>query len=326
MTLENKLLKKLGKIVPEKFKGNYRTTLNFAGCKSNADKRLGIFVLITLTVFLINLPLSYYFLPDYSHFIIPLVLLLFPALFALDYLLMYFKVEDRRARVENVLPDFLHLISSSLRAGLTPYQALKSSAREEFGPLKDEIEIATTKAIGSESFEKALMDIKKTIDSKLLERVINLFITSLYSGSHRAQLMEETAKDMAETKSLKKELSTGTKTYTMFILFTVVIGSPLLFAISLQFIDMVEDMNTPDAGDADSSFDLGLASGEIPVTSDFIFWLTMFLLVSTSIFSSILMGVIKEGNKKYGLRYAPIIIFCAIFIFFIARKIVAGIF
>ncbi|MFW6013747.1 MAG: type II secretion system F family protein [Nanoarchaeota archaeon] len=323
MTLDKKI-EKFAILVPANLREKYKLILKLTGKKTCYKKRIGTIFLLTAAIFLFNLFLAYFLL--FEHFILAAIapVFLFPVFLVFDYLILFLEAEDRKHRVENILPDFLHLFSSSLRAGLTPYQALKSSAREEFGPLKDEIDIATTKALGSEGFEKALFEMKDTFDSRLIDKVVNLFITSLYTGSHMAELMEETARDMAETRNLKKELNTGTKTYTMFILFTVVIGSPLLFAISLQFIDMVEDMADP--GSVGDDFDMGLTAGEIPVSAEFMFWLAISLLISTSIFSSILIGVIKEGNKKYGLRYAPFIGVVAIGVFFLARFIVSGMF
>jgi len=320
----DKKIEKFAILVPSNLRNKYKSILRLTGKKTSHKKRIGIIFLLTACIFLVNIILSYFLFKDYFIFAVILPIMLFPVFLILDYLILFLEAEDRRQRVENILPDFLHLFSSSLRAGLTPYQALKSSAREEFGPLKDEIEIATTKALGSGGFEKALYEMKDSFDSRLIDKVINLFITSLYTGSHMAELMEETARDMAETKNLKKELNTGTKTYTMFILFTVVIGSPLLFAISLQFIDMVEDMADPGAGN--DEFDMGLSAGEIPVSAEFMFWLAISLLIATSVFSSVLMGVIKEGNKKYGLRYAPFIGIVAVGMFFLARFIVGGLF
>ncbi|MFW5990676.1 MAG: type II secretion system F family protein [Candidatus Nanoarchaeia archaeon] len=320
-----KLIKGLGSFFPSKLKEHYKSKLQVSGLKVNPEKRLGISILIFIALFAINVFTGVFLYPDYIFIGVPLGIFILPLIIMVDLLLINFKIEDRRDKVESVLPDFLHIVSSSLRAGLTPFQALKSAARPEFGPLRDEIEIATTKGLGSGSFEHALHEIKETIDSKLLDRVVNLFVTSLYSGSHMAELMEETANDMNETKSLKKDLTTGTKTYTMFILFTVVIGSPLLFAISIQFISMIEGMGGGGAAAAEE-FELGLMAGEVAVSSEFIFVLAMALMLSTSIFSAILMGVISEGNKTYGLRYAPIIAVISVTIFFISRFFVGALF
>jgi len=86
-----------------------------------------------------------------------------------------------------------------------------------------------------------------------------------------ANLLEDSAKDIAETHGLKKDLVTGTKTYTMFIMFTVVIGAPLLFSISMQFVEIMSGMQGAGATPTDDSFGLGMSSGEITITPEFIF-------------------------------------------------------
>ena len=44
----------------------------------------------------------------------------------------------------------------------------------------------------------------KRIDSPILDRAMKLFAASMKSGGHLAQLLEDLANDIAETKALKK--------------------------------------------------------------------------------------------------------------------------
>jgi len=240
----------------------------------------------------------------------------------LFYLLLYFKVEDRTRRIEEVLPDALQLIAANLRAGMTPYQALKLSARKEFGPFKEEMDHATALALGTESFSEVLLKISKRVKSDMLERALKLFTTAMHSGGHLAQLLEELSKDIAETRGLKKELVTNTRTYTMFILFTIVIGTPLLLAIAIHFVDVISEMQTANT----VGFGMAFLAGEVAITSDFLLKVSIVLLTVTSILASMLIGVIQEGKSSYGLRYALFIMFGSFTVFFIVKRLITGFF
>jgi Flp pilus assembly protein TadB len=326
MAFEKQILDKVVLVYPKKYRERYARMLILAGKKDHMASKLGAVTLLGLFAYLAVLFVCYIFFN--LHFIYAIfggLLLIVFGIF-IDYLLLYFAVEDRKERIEKVLPDFLHLISSNVRAGYTPFQALKAASRDELGPLKDELDIATTKILGATSFRKAMTDMTKRVESPLLERVVHLFITSMQAGSHMADLMEETAQDIGQTRSLKNDLSAGTKNYQMFILFTVILGSPLLFSISLHLVGVISGMNTASSLGGDDSFGLGLMGGPSDITANFIFWISVFMIVSTSIFSAILIGVFKEGNKKYGLRYAPAIALLSLGIFMIAKQVIGSMF
>jgi len=326
MNLEKQLLEKIVKIYPKFIRDYYLQLYKYAGLNRTIASRLGMLTLICIIILILDVIVSLIFFYEYLIWSIPGGILLILSILGLDYFLLFFAIEERKERIESMLPDFLHLISSNVRAGLTPYQSFKTAAREEFGVLKEEVDIATTKALGPRSFKKLLSGVADKIHSTIFKRVFNLFSTSMETGSHIAELLEDSAKDIAETQGLKKDLTTGTKTYSMFILFTVVIGSPLLYSISIQFVDIMSTMQDGPAALEGDSFGMGLMAGEISITFEFIYGISIFMIIATSIFSSILLGVIKEGNKRYGLRYAPMICVASFGVFMVCRYFVGSFF
>ncbi|MEE9525829.1 MAG: type II secretion system F family protein, partial [Candidatus Woesearchaeota archaeon] len=204
-----------------------------------------------------------------------------------------------------------------------PFQAMKLAARDEFGPLKEEIEYATTKALGTESFSEALLSMAKRIKSPILDRAMKLFSASMKSGGHLAQLLEDLANDIAETRALKKELITNTKMYSMLIMFMVVIGAPLLLAVSIHFIKIISGMQAT-TGAAEAGFGMAALIGTISLTPGFLTKLSVVILFITSLLASMLMGVIAEGKEKYGLKYAPLVITGSLIVFVISQYIISG--
>ena len=61
----------------------------------------------------------------------------------LIYLFIYFRkiliISARVKKVEAIFPDFLQLMASNLRAGMTIDRAILTSSRPEFAPLDEEI-------------------------------------------------------------------------------------------------------------------------------------------------------------------------------------------
>jgi pilus assembly protein TadC len=326
MEFINRLYIAFSKLVPLTYRSHLKELIVYSGERINYETYTGAATLLSLlgAAIVIMIPYSLFLEKDKIFFIIsaPLVFLL---LEATAYMMIYFKVEDRSRRVDDVLPDFLQLVSSNIKAGMSPFEALKASSRKEFGPLKEEIEHATSKSLGTESFSDILRAISKKIKSEVLERAIELFTTALSSGGHLAKLLSELASDIEETRSLKKELVTSTKQYIAFIFFTIIIGTPMLLSISIQFIDIITALQAK-IGDSTAGFGMNFLAGDIAITSDFMMKMSVFILVVISFLASILLGVILEGKPKYGFRYAPVIIAGTLIVFVIIRYFISNFF
>lgn len=238
--------------------------------------------------------------------------------YAIGYIILFFLADRRTKQVEQFLPDALQLIAANLRAGVTPYDAVKAASIDDFGVLGDAFKHVTDISAGNVSFADVLRHVTFTIESPALSRCMALFASSLKSGGHLAELLEGLALDITERRALKKELVTNTRTNTLFIVFTIVVGTPLLLAISIYFVDMVSNMQTS-VGGGTTGFGLGGLGGEISITSQFLIQFSYIILLVTGLLASLFMGAMIEGDPKQGLRYAVLIIGGSYIMFFIAR-------
>lgn len=325
MKLKERIYHAITQLFPQKFKVHLKQLSIYAGESININIYLGTSAVIGLLAFIAVLLIPYALGTEYNIKYFFFAALAFFLVIAAFYLMIYFKAEDRTRRVEDVLPDALQLIAANIRAGMTPYQALNRAARKEFGPLEDEIKSTTSRALGVESFPKLLLDISTRIKSELLERAMELFTTAIRSGGHLVKLLEELAKDAEETRGLKKELVTSTKTYIAFIMFTIIIGAPLLLAISIQFIDVITGMQSK-TDMSQAGFGMGFLAGEVGITADFMIKISIVMLLITSLLAAILLGTIVEGKPKYGFKYAPIIIIGSLVVFAVSRYIIGNFF
>ncbi len=306
----------LGRAAPKRILASIDDLLNYAGLKSNAGEWLGYAMLISFVFSLAALSAALEFRKGWLVAFIAAIITFLICLLIL-YILLYFRSEDRKNRVEKVLPDALTLVSSNIRAGLNPIAALRMAARPEFGPLEEEIKYATAKSLGTESLSNAMLEITKTIRSELLKRTVSLFVTSVRSGGNIARLLENSAEDIRNTQELKQQLLAGTNMYALFILFTIIIGMPALFSVSLEFVGMVSKFQL--APQSHFAAQLGISSMS-PISSQFVFNLSLATLVLTAILASALMGVIHEGKKLHGLKWAPFLVTASLTFFFIMRE------
>jgi archaeal flagellar protein FlaJ len=238
----------------------------------------------------------------------------------MPYILLYFVADKRKSFVESVLPDALQMISANLRAGVTPYEAVRSASIEDFGPLGKEFERVTNMSVGNVSFSKTLLTVCDSFDSAALTRSMKLFASSIKAGGHLAELLENLAIDINERHSLKRELVTNTTTNSMFIMFTIVVGTPMLLAISIYFVDVVTGLQGS-SGDG-SGFGLGSIGGDISIDSPFLINISYVMLFMTGVLACMFIGAMIDGEAKKGLKWAPVIIGASYGVFFVARFLV----
>ena len=235
----------------------------------------------------------------------------------------YFLLADKRTKfVEKILPDALSLISSNMNSGLTAYHAVKSAIRDDFGPLANAFEIATNKSISNKSFNESLFEISDNFNSKALTRSMKLFSTAVSSGSNVSLLLKSLARDLTERQSLKNDLITSTMTNSMFIMFMVIVGGPLLMAISIFFVDVVSNiLGGVDVGSAGSDMGFG---GKITISTDFLTIYAYFFFFITGFLVAYFTGTMIEGDGKVGLKKAPLIISASYLVFFIAQHLIVS--
>lgn len=289
---------------PWNFREHMRKIILFSGDRfSTPEQWLGVSSILSLLYSVASAIFTYLLFGVYWA-PVAVFLCFFVISFFVQYMLAYYKAENRRKKVEEVLPDFLQLISANIRAGMTPFAALRSSARKEFGPLEEEIEYATAKSLGTSSFTESLKEISMTINSEVLERVIGLFSSGLKSGGKLSSLLENAAQDISQNQELNAQLVSSTKMYVMFIVFNIAIGSPLMLAISMQFVEMVHGFDA--ASQSDEQVIEGIGGGmsdNAMMSLDFLFKISIMIITITCFIASGFLGVINEGSVRNGLKY-----------------------
>lgn len=243
-------------------------------------------------------------------------------LWAIFYFVVDLKIFKRRLALEEVLPDFLMLTSSNINAGMPIDQALWFAVRPRFGILAKEIEeVAKTTLVGDD-LKDALITFTKKYDSLVLKRSINLLLVGIESGGRVAVIINKIALDIQNSRSFKKEMAASVTTYVIFISFATVAAAPFLFALSNQLlaviIKIMGGISTDNSGSGPGfTFDASAIS-----LADFNIF-AMATLTMTSIFSAMIISIIKKGNIKEGLNYIPSFVVTSLILYLIASKILS---
>jgi len=280
---------------------------------------------VTVIGFLIGLIFSSIFLLITKRLITSLVLVfLIPlSIFFYFYFSLQLKKHRRIKKMENVFPDFLQLMSSNLRAGITIDRSMLLSVREEFDPLDKEINKTGREIATGKSMEKALLNMTKRIGSEKIRKTILLIISGMRAGGNLATLLEQTGRNMRERDFIEKKAASNVLMYVIFIFVAVAIGAPALFALSTILIQTLSNLlaGIPQVESAAIPFTLS----KISVSVNFINYFSLTFIIVIDVLASLVLGLVSKGEEKEGIKYFIPILIISLVIFFAIKVSLSGV-
>lgn len=317
----------IGRLLPRSSIMGIAKTLGMAGVDMRPEAFVGTVMVLCAIVPLVSFFIINPFLPKYS--VIVSICLIFVTL-GIVYAWLLLRIDDRRSKVENILPEFLQLSSANVRAGMPIDRALWFAARPEFGLLSQEVEMVTKRTFSGEPFVEAIRRLGTRFQSKTLERTINLLVEGMAAGGEVAALLEKTGQDIRNLQLLHKEIAGMMLMYIIFIIFASVVGAPLLYALSNQLIhitnviwDRVLEQNPEGLPTGGMMF---LSPQPPGVSSQDFFTFSLLSTIITTAIASLIIAVIQTGNSANGLRIMPFITAAGLSVFFLTNFILSSVF
>jgi archaeal flagellar protein FlaJ len=263
----------------------------------------------------------------YRNIILSFVLFFvaFGLLILSNYLRGKLKESSKINKIESIFPDFLQLMASNLRAGMTIDRAILMSSRPEFSPLDKEI-IAVGKDIATgKPLEDALIAMANRIKSEKIEKTVFLIISGIKSGGNLSVLLEETSKNMRKRGFVEKKAASNVLMYVIFIFFAACIGAPVLFSLSSLLVDtFANTINSMSSfGTLDQS-NLPFKLSSVTVSISFIKYFSVSFIIVTNILASLILGLVGKGEEREGVKYILPMIIASLIIFFGLRYLLSG--
>ncbi len=235
------------------------------------------------------------------------------------YLFLEMRIENRRKEVEKVLPDLLRVVAANISAGLTPIVALRTAARPEFGVISKELKYITTRSMSIESMDEIVTEIQRRIKSDLLSRVLMVFTTSLRSGGDVIRSLEHSADDIQRIYEMHNSLVARTSMYSTFVIFGIIITMPFLLAVSINVMELMAKISTSQHISYANAY---MSIGFPELSSDYVVLVSALVLLGSSLSASVLMSVIRTGNRIEGVRYFIPMLAASLIVFYISKSII----
>jgi archaeal flagellar protein FlaJ len=293
----------------------------YADLKAEPHKFSGFVVFISIILGLLGVAFGIFFRLKF-YYCIMLFLGIFAIILTAVYFVLMLKADNRGKKVETVLPDALQLMSTNLRAGLTTDKALLVSAREEFGILTEELKRVGKEIATGRDIKEALMDITKRIKSSTLSRTINLIVFGITSGGELASLLEESAASLRQQMLTKKQVHAVVLMYSIFIFASVGFISPLLFGLSSSLVEIIVKSLANVEIPTSTAINMPFVISKVTIEPVFITWFSIIALSISAILSSLVLGLINNGEEKEGIKFIPLLVSISIVMFFIVKFLI----
>ena len=338
------LFEQLGRgFIPEKLRPRVRSYFDKAGI---TKPPYGLFALFAFAGIIITVVLFWFFAwpyiltftKDYAlaqrqayRFVLSFVsvavvgILLSYLSMSVIYVWTDLRIFKRTSEMEKVLVDFLQFVSENLKAGMSFDRALFFAIKPQFTVLASEVRIAAKRAMTGEDVEEALTELSRKYDSPVLSRSLTIIVEGLRSGGEVAPVIDRVVDNLRETKKLKEEMSATTLGYVIFVAFVVMVLAPVLFGLAKQLLVVLGKFLGQLSGALNAAQNLPLRFATVSITDVQFMWFAYSALLVISVFASLIISQIQNGNVKSGAKYVPVFAVVSVAIFYVAQ-LVLGIF
>jgi len=333
------VLERIGHTFPEEWVDKADRLMKAAGREVSGARFIGFWFVMSLIIVLISLflflrvePFSTFTLDLASSLttthtalaqvLVALAVALFTAFIVVILAYSYngMLADMRREAVESVLPDFLVLVASNMRSGMSLDQAMWQASSPEFGILAIEVRKAIKESFAGTPLDKALEKLAQRIHSQFFQRTIDILRQAIKSGGEIARVLEKTSEEARSFYITKREVRASLIVYVIFLVFAASLGVPFLLAVSQKMLEVLYAAFSIAVGGVDvtASVIRGLNVGMPPVTPKDFFYFSLIMIFISNFLTAFIIGATYTGNKNDGIRYLPFMLLLAYIVFFLS--------
>lgn len=236
------------------------------------------------------------------------------------------RIYKRTKILEDLLPDYLTLVSTNLKGGMNFERSLWSAIKPEFGILAREIGIVSKRVATGNDVTEALEEFSEKYNSPVLRRSMDLLKGEIRSGGKITGVIDNLVLNLKKTKALRQEMTAATLTYMIFMAAIVVFIMPALFALSKQLLSIILKFSARLVSSFQSASSVTMftfSAANIKTENFTTFSIAAITIIS--VFSSMIISTIEKGDIKGGLKYIPMFLFGALIMYFILSAILGSI-
>lgn len=232
-----------------------------------------------------------------TFFVVALVVALFPPA-VVDLL-------DSRWRnaVNAKIPEVIRDIADSQKTGMAFTKAIENSARLNYGPLTKELRKSVSQLSWGLTYEEALDDLARRIDTSLIHRTVAMLNEVGRSGGKMYEILDSVYSHLREVQDLDRDRRRQMTPYVMIIYASFGV---YIFVVYILFATFFAEIKKIVASGA--SFMSGVNPG--------LYYIWFFhMSVIEALISGFVAGKMSEGSVAGGLKHVLILLVVSLVFF-----------
>lgn len=208
----------------------------------------------------------------------------------------------RIKRYEEIFPDFLADVSSSVNSGMSIPQAISICARRDYGILTEEIKKIDRLITWGIPFEEVLSRFAYYVKSPFIEKFVYLIIEANRSGGDIREILDSASRNSKRLKEIERELKGNLAPYT--VIMYMIFGLFLAMSVMIYYAFLLP-MSEVEGG--------GIIYG---ISLEGYRTLFFRLLMLEGFFNGLIMGKIMNGKVISGLKHSIVMIVVSYIVFY----------
>jgi len=208
----------------------------------------------------------------------------------------------RIKRYEEIFPDFLADVSSSVNSGMSIPQAISICARRDYGILTEEIKKIDRLITWGIPFEEVLSRFAYYVKSPFIEKFVYLIIEANRSGGDIREILDSASRNSKRLKEIERELKGNLAPYT--VIMYMIFGLFLAMSVMIYYAFLLP-MSEVEGG--------GIIYG---ISLEGYRTLFFRLLMLVGLFNGLIMGKIMNGKVISGLKHSIVMIVVSYIVFY----------
>ena len=208
----------------------------------------------------------------------------------------------RIKRYEEIFPDFLADVSSSVNSGMSIPQAISICARRDYGILTEEIKKIDRLITWGIPFEEVLRRFAYYVKSPFIEKFVYLIIEANRSGGDIREILDSASRNSKRLKEIERELKGNLAPYT--VIMYMIFGLFLAMSVMIYYAFLLP-MSEVEGG--------GIIYG---ISLEGYRTLFFRLLMLVGLFNGLIMGKIMNGKVISGLKHSIVMVIVSYIVFY----------
>ena len=246
------------------------------------------------------------------------------------YILLEYKIEQRKNFIENLLPDYLQLSAANVRSGIALDKSMVLAARPEFGYFSEDVKEMNKELYSGMTLQNVMINLGTKYRSLQLQHTVRMMIEGIQYGGGMTDLLNQIAKDMRNQQMVQKEITGQLFMYTIFIAFAALAGAPVLYALTSQMITVTDTVwagilkQNPNGLPSSGLSFLRPSPPQITIAAYHNFALVAVILITG--FGAFIVSAISSGSIVKGVRLLPAFVLVGVAVFFICSTVIGSVF